>query len=152
MRDWQLNGSEWTVQRKFMLPLRFVAVVTLPLLIVLTAGQLRGLPSRQPLPDRVASVRFQPLEVAGSAGAWTVSVDDPRFGGASTLAVDGARLRALTDSGVVISFPKPGRCDQALLYYLPACLGFPYEGRCRDSDALLPYLSGFWLVSSAHRD
>lgn len=151
MRDSQLNGSEWTVQRKFMLPLRFVAVVTLPLLIVLTAGQLRGLPSRQPLPDRVASVRFQPLEVAGSAGAWTVSVDDPRFGGASALAVDGARLRALTDSGVVISLPKPGRGDQAWLHDLPAGPGSPHERRWRDSEALLRDRSGSWWVAFENR-
>jgi hypothetical protein len=151
MYDSQLNGSERAVQRKFMLPARFVAVVLLPLVIVLTAGQLRGLPSRQPLPDGVASVRFQPLEVAGSAGAWTVSVDDPRFGGASALAVDRSRLLALTDSGVVVSLPKPGRGTQAWLHDLPDGPGSPHERRWRDSEALLQDPSGSWWVAFENR-
>lgn len=151
MRDSQLNGSERPVQRKFMLGAPLIAVVLLPVLIVLTAAQLRGMPSRQPLPDRVASVRYQPLEVPGSAGAWTVSVNDPRFGGASALALDGSRLLTLTDSGVVVSLPKPGRGDRAWLHDLPDGPGSPHERRWRDSEALLQDRSGSWWVAFENR-
>jgi hypothetical protein len=151
MRDSQLNGSERAVQPKFRLAAPLVAAVLLPVLIILTAGQLRGMPSRQPLPDRVASVRYQSLDVAGTSGAWTVSVDDPRFGGASALAVDGARLLALTDSGVVVSLPKPRRGGRAWLHDLPDGPGSPHERRWRDSEALLRDRSGSWWVAFESR-
>jgi hypothetical protein len=151
MPDSQLNGSERAVQPKFMLAAPLAAAVLLPLLIILAAAQLRSMPSRQPLPDRVAGVRYQPLEVAGSAGAWTVSVDDPRFGGVSALAVDGARLLVLTDSGVVASLPKPGQSARAWLHDLPDGPGSPHERRWRDSEALLRDRSGSWWVAFENR-
>ena len=43
------------------------------------------------------------------AGAWEVESDDPRFGGVSALAIDRGALLALTDSGAVVRFAKPGR-------------------------------------------
>jgi hypothetical protein len=150
MRDSQLNGSERTVQGKFRLAAPLV-LLALPALIVLTAGHLRGLPSRQPLPDRSANVRYEPLAVAGAAGAWTVSVDDPRFGGASALAVDGSRLLVLTDSGVVVSLPRPGGGARALLHDLPDGPGSPHERRWRDSEALLHDSSGSWWVAFENR-
>ena len=151
MRDSQLNAAERPVQRKFRLAASVGALLLLPILIVLAADRLRGMPSRQPLPERVAGVRFEALAVAGTAGAWTVTVDDPRFGGVSALAVDGSRLLALTDSGVVVTLPKPGRGAWARLRDLPDGPGSPHERRWRDSEALVRDRSGSWWVAFENR-
>lgn len=138
------------MQGKFRLTF-LLSLLLLPISIIFAADQLRAMPSRQPLPDRVAAVRFKPIRVEGTAGAWTVEVDDPRFGGVSALALQGSRLLALTDSAVAVSLPKPGAGARALLHDLPDGPGPPNQRRWRDSEALLRDSSGDWWVAFENR-
>jgi len=116
---------------------------------------LRSIPNRADSPDAVAAIRFEPVSIdpAGFAplrlaGAWQVAVDDPRFGGISALAVDRGRLLALTDSGTLAGFPRPGDAGRAILCDLPAGPGSPRFKRHRDSEALArdPHGRGWWVA------
>jgi hypothetical protein len=66
----------------------------------------------------------------------------------SALAIDRGRLLALTDSGTLIAFPKPGRPGPALVRDLPAGPGDPAFKRNRDSEALArdPAGRGWWVA------
>ena len=128
--------------------LLFCAVLAGRSLIVDTADRVELGPSS-------AIVRYRPVEFdpAGFAplrlaGAWVVSVDDPRFGGVSALALERDRLLALTDSGVVVSLPRPGEGSRASLRDLPSGPGDPGFKRNRDSEALLrdPRGRGWWVA------
>ena len=106
-------------------------------------------------PARLAEVRlvnrkfdssgFAPLVLAG---AWEVEVDDPRFGGVSALAIDRGALLALTDSGTVIRFPRPGQAGRAFVRDLPAGPGSAERKIDRDSEALArdPAGRGWWVA------
>ena len=83
------------------------------------------------------------------AGAWEVRSNDPRFGGVSALALDHGALIALTDSGGVARFPKPGRSTvAALIREIPGGPGSPRYKSRRDSEALLrdPAGRGWWIA------
>jgi hypothetical protein len=151
MGDSRLNATERTVQPKFMVPAVVAGLLLLPVLLLLAADSVRRLPDRQPLPDRAAAVRFEPLQVAGVAGAWAVTVDDPRFGGVSALALDGDRLLALTDSATLVRLPRPGTGGQVQLRDLPDGPGPPNRRKWRDSEALLRDPAGGWWVSFENR-
>jgi hypothetical protein len=106
-------------------------------------------------PAREATARFMPVrfDPAGFkplrlVGAWQVEIDDPRFGGVSALAMDGESLLALTDSGTVIRFPRPGRGAKAFVHDLPAGPGIPQFKANRDSEALArdPAGRGWWVA------
>ena len=121
---------------------------------------LMTVPNRSDRPDRTVAVRFEPARFeAGDfaplrlAGAWQVMVDDPRFGGISALAVDRGHLLALTDSGSLVRFPKPGEpSSRALLRDLPAGPGSPRFKSSRDSEALArdPGGRGWWVAFENH--
>lgn len=111
--------------------------------------------SRQPRAPALAAVRYQvDRTFRGSvgkfrvAGSWIVSVDDPRFGGVSGLALDGDRLLAVTDSGVVVRLPKPGAGSSAEIRDLPDGPGDPRFKRNRDGEALAadPAGRGWWVA------
>ena len=119
---------------------------------------LAAIPNRQDRPDALAEVRFTPagLTPAGFAplkfaGAWKVEIADPRFGGVSALATDGKRLVALTDSGTVIHFPKPGVTGLAAIHDLPDGPGSAGFKKNRDSEALaLDGAGRGWWVAFEH--
>ena len=116
---------------------------------------LRSIPNRADLPDATTAIRFTPVrfDPAGFAplrllGAWRVAVDDPRFGGVSALAIDRGHLLALTDSGTVIRFPRPGLPGPALVRDLGDGPGNPRFKHHRDSEALArdPAGCGWWVA------
>ncbi len=116
---------------------------------------LKSVEVRSDGPARQASLRFNPVSLsqAGFAplrleGAWEVEVDDPRFGGISALTVDGSELLALTDSGTLVRFPKPGRGRTAFIRDLPSGPGIPQFKVNRDSEALArdPAGRGWWIA------
>ena len=117
------------------------------------------LPDRDPRPLAQVPVSFTPVALDRSgfaplalAGAWEVSASDPRFGGISSLAVDGSRLVALTDSGVVIDLPRPGAGSLARLSDLPNGPVSPYFKKFRDSEALVRRSDGRgWWVAFENR-
>jgi hypothetical protein len=68
-----------------------------------------------PLPPTVSFVTFERVEdvrgLSGRlrlAGAWSLTSNDPRFGGLSALHVEGGQVTAFSDSGWLIRFPLPG--------------------------------------------
>jgi hypothetical protein len=154
MPDRRFPKAERGVQRLFSKASLFSY---LTLVILLLAGHLwlRSMPNRTDAPDRSAEVRFTPIKLDPSgfsplrlAGAWSVEVADPRFGGVSALAIDGGKLLAVTDSGSVIWLPRPGEAGRATIRDLPAGPGnasFKYN---RDSEALArdPQGRGWWVA------
>ena len=113
-------------------------------------------PDRHELGWRSSWLRFEPVALDAKgfgelrlAGAWTVTSDDPRFGGVSALALSGNQLVALTDSGAVIRFARPNRTRQlATIGELPdgpGARGFKFN---RDSEALAsdPLGRGWWVA------
>jgi hypothetical protein len=113
-------------------------------------------PDRVELGRRFAAIHFEPLRLkqqGGGAlrpiGAWQVTSDDSRVGGVSALALQGSEFIAVTDSGVVVRFPKPHRTTaRALVGELPAGPGEPGFKFNRDSEALAkdPATSGWWIA------
>lgn len=154
MPDSRPTKAECRVQHWFSKSFAFQALA-LAGLIVAGRFALSHMPDREELGARHATLRFSPLAVSAAdiapfrlAGAWTVTSDDPRFGGVSALALDRGQFIALTDSGVVIRFARPaaGRAA-ALVSELP---GGPRNGKFkfdRDSEALVadPLGRGWWV-------
>lgn len=113
-------------------------------------------PDREALGPRVATMRFTPVDWAAAdvaplrlAGAWQVGGDDPRIGAVSALALDESGFVAVTDSGVVIRFPRPGSGPAtALVNELPAGPATPGFKFNRDSEALVadPLARGWWVA------
>jgi hypothetical protein len=69
-----------------------------------------------PPPPAVSFVTFEPVEdVRGLSGplrldgAWSLTSNDPRFGGLSALHVEGGQVTAFSDSGWLIRFPLSGK-------------------------------------------
>lgn len=155
MPDSQSIDTERIVQPSFM-KLGAVASLLPGLCVLLFAALLVRLPDRVELGPRLADVRFDRIRIRAAdaggirtAGAWTVRVDDSRFGGISALALDRAHLLALTDSGVVVRLPKPGSGgSQALLGELPGGPRNPRFKLHRDTEALVqdPYDRGWWVA------
>jgi hypothetical protein len=133
-----------------------VQSLTVTVAVLLFASWVRQTPDRTELGWRTAAVHFQPVTLDPSgfgelrlAGAWTVTSDDPRFGGISALAMDGRNLVAVTDSGAVVrmSMPKGGE-GRARIGELPGGPGDPRFKVRRDSEALArdPAGRGWWVA------
>ena len=129
--------------------------LALALLVLGGHRWLAGIPNRQDWPDAVMPARFIAADFASAgfaplklAGAWKVEIGDPRFGGVSALAIDQGRLVALTDSGTVIRFPRPGAPGPAFVHDLPAGPGSAVFKKNRDSEALArdPAGRGWWVA------
>ncbi|WP_338501855.1 esterase-like activity of phytase family protein [Sphingomonas kaistensis] len=113
--------------------------------MLLASDSPPGWPDRDPRPPRIARLIVQPLAVNGEpgggvrvTGAWTLTSDDPRVMGLSALAVlPGGRLQALSDSGALVTFAKPGGPTQAWVSDLPAGPGYPTFKKYRDSEAMI---------------
>ena len=124
--------------------LRFAGAIVLAALIVNFAELYRYIPNRAEHGPKQVPMRFDPVQFdAGGfggvkfAGAWTLSAPDPRMGGLSAIAVDGGGLLTLSDSGVVVRFPKPGAArPMARIDELPDGPGDPGLKRNRDSESL----------------
>ena len=139
----------------------WVQSLTLAAVVLLFAAWLERRPDRNELGWRSTWLRFDPLaldpETFGElrlAGAWTVTSDDPRFGGISALALASNQLVALTDSGAVIRFAKPShRRQPASIGELP---GGPGDRRFkfnRDAEALAKERMGRgWWVTFENRN
>jgi hypothetical protein len=101
-------------------------------------------------------VRLDPDGFGGLdlAGAWTLSAPDSRLGGLSAIAVDRGALLALSDSGVVVRFPKPGATrPMARIDELPDGPGDPRFKRNRDSESLARDSAGRgWWVGFENRN
>lgn len=153
MPDSRLNGAEHGLQHSFMKMLVFNSLL---MATAVTASYLpiRALPSRPSVPPAIVALGYTPvaLTVAAGplrlAGAWEVQVDDPRFSGVSSLAIERGRFLAVSDRGSVTSFDRPGeqssRAWVADLHEGPGPRGKKWT---RDAESLAPdpKARGWWV-------
>ena len=160
--DSHLNKAEHDVQHPFMKPLRFkdltLATLVAPMMLALYL-QIRDLPDRHPRAPRTAPLRYTlitlspvsgPLRIAG---AWQVTVPDPRFGGLSALAIDRGRFVAVSDLGAAVRFDPPASASPtARIVDLVEGPGDPRFKTSRDAEALArdPIRRG-WIVAYEQR-
>ncbi len=116
-------------------------------------------PPEPPLGPGTASLRAEPVRLDEAApdrrqvgaltflAGWSLTSDDPRFGGISAMAVEGDQVTAISDSGILLSFavpgPGPGRVD---VLPLPAGPGSPTRKMDRDTEAMFVAGSQAWLA------
>lgn len=137
-----------------------LAAAALAASIIATERLLEPLPDRHSAPPATASAAFEPvvLDSAGLeplvlVGAWRLTAAEPRVGGVSALAVDGAGLVAITDAGAVLRLARPIAPRMAIAVAdLPSG---PGDGRFkwnRDSEALArdPLGRGWWVAFENH--
>jgi hypothetical protein len=151
-------GAEPALQLLFSM-LHFAMAVLLAGAII-NFSELYG-PDRVELGPRKVPIHFEPVALDPSdfgplrlAGAWKLSAPDPRFGGLSALAVSRGGLLALSDSGVVFRFPKPGAARPGVFIdELPAGPKDPRFKRNRDTESLLRDWKGRgWWVGFENRN
>ena len=151
MSDSRLNEAERGVQPPFIKSLFFNAIlVGLPVL-AFQATLKQHRPSIDLSPARVA-VTYAPLPAECAAPvtcrAWTVGSADRRVSGLSGLAMDGGRLLAITDSGLLVWLDPPGTpSPTATIRALPAVPGRRLSKLGRDSEAIARDPSGGWWVA-----
>ena len=155
MRDSLLNEAERAVQPMFS-KFNILSGLLLAGAMVGFTAWARVQPNRLPAPPAVATIRFVPAESAGwriagarLAQAWSLSSDEPRFGGLSALAIDGGDFLALSDSGVAIRFAPPGAGSATSPGRFADLGDGPCDPRwksCRDSEALARAPDGGWFV------
>lgn len=148
-------NPEPALQRRFSIAAVFGALA-LAAAVVGAHAWFMEMPERRLLGPRLATLSFEPVRLDSAAfaplklaGAWRVTGDDPRVHGISGLAFDGTELVALTDSGAVIRFAKPGAAAvQALVRELPGGPGSAGMKYNRDSEAIAadPARRGWWVA------
>jgi hypothetical protein len=137
MLDSQLNRAERPLQAMF------INFLIAGAFLLLASDSRADLPDRTPMPARIAELTLKPLNLPTArgvtiTGAWTLSANDPRVFGLSALtALPKGPLEALSDSGTLVTFSRPGGETRALVSELPAGPGFPTFKRYRDSEAML---------------
>lgn len=151
MPDSRLNEAECIVQPSFIKSLFFNAIlVGLPVL-AFQAALKQHRPSID-LSTARAAVAYAPLSVECAAPvacrAWTVGSADRRVSGLSGLAMDGGRLLAISDSGLLVWLDPPGTpAPEATIRALPAVPGRRHSKLGRDSEAIVRDPSGGWWVA-----
>jgi hypothetical protein len=155
MPDSRAIDAEHPLQPLFM-KMQHLQALSLAAAIMLAHLWIRRQPDRVELGPRVASVHFTPVALPPEqrrdlriVGTWSITSGDPRFGGISALAVDAGKLLALTDSGVIVRFGKPGTWGNvAHIDELPGGPHNPRQKLNRDSEALTldPGGRGWWVA------
>ena len=156
MPDSSKTEAERVMQREFRKVVALLACATLAGLVLIAAYVFHGQPDRIELGRRQLWLGYERISLGADhigpfaiTGAWRVRVDDPRFGGISALAIDRSAFLALSDSGVVARFPKPGTDHPSVLLDElpggPGNRGFKYN---RDSEAIAadPKGRGWWVA------
>lgn len=147
MSDSRLNVPERRWQQSFSFATA-LCLISLAFLALRSDVRDEG-PDRQPGPDRLATLRYLPVQLPQPenapfrvAGAWRIEVADDRFAGLSALAALPDRLLALTDSAVLVDLPQPGERAVARLRDLPDGPWYPTFRKYRDSEAMLVNRAG----------
>lgn len=82
-------------------------------------------------------------------GGWVLSSADPRLGGISTMHVDGRRVIAVSDTGLVSSFPVPSGREGEVRARLASLAGGPADEflkKNRDSEAMAVQGGRAWIA------
>ena len=159
MRDSQAMDAERAMQPAFSKAAPLLILIP-PLVILLFAWFLELTPDRELLGRRVAEIRLEPVRLDAPAvsplrlaGAWRLTSDDPRLGGISALVAEPSQLVALSDSGVLVRFPRPDRkTARAVIEEIadgPGRAGFKVN---RDTEAMAadPFGRGWWIAFEVH--
>lgn len=78
---------------------------------------------------------------------WSLTSDDRRFGSISAMAVEGDRITAISDSGILLTFAVPGSGpDRVDVLPLPAGPGSPTRKMDRDTEAMFVSGGHAWLA------
>ncbi len=116
---------------------------------------IERLPNRSPLQQRREPLRFEPVHLPpqGAAlkrvGAWELHATDRRLDGLSALVIEGSSFVAISDSGVVVRFPKPGSHNPTIEFRdLPSGPGRSDRKAGNDSEAIArdPQDRGWWVA------
>lgn len=155
MPDSQSIEAERGVQPKFRM-IELAGGLLLLATIMLIDRRIAYVPNRHELGPRISRIEFKRLDLDRSGfaplalvGVWRLTSEDSRLGGISALAMDRGGLIALTDSGVVVRFSKPGSGTAAAeIRELPHGPGSGRFKGQRDSEALVrdPLGRGWWVA------
>jgi hypothetical protein len=158
MPDSRLNQAEHPLQHSFMKSPFFNGLLMAGA-ICAAYLPMRAMPARSASSPATVPLHYRPVEVdavAGPlrlAGAWKVTVADPRFGGISSLAMDRGRFLAVSDRGSVARFDLPGGRDpKAWVADLREGPGPWGKKWARDAEALAadPEGRGWWIAYEQH--
>lgn len=157
-------GGPMDAERDVQPPFIILQLIQLLVVFGLVIGGhygIRHLPNRVELGPRLSALRMEPAQFDSKgfapfhlAGAWYLTSSDPRFGGWSGLAIDRGGLLALTDTGLVGWFPKPGAgAPTILMKELPDGPGNKSYRSNRDTEAIVPDAAGRgWWVAYENRN
>jgi len=100
-----------------------------------------------PIPFDAGNPRHRDIGRLHFLGGWSLSSPDERFGGLSGLHVEGNEVIAVTDTGMVATFPLPETSAAPRLRFLPIEQGPGRQRnrRSRDSEALQVSGSQLWI-------
>lgn len=134
-------------------------IISVCLFIILATNIPPG--PRQPLDGPgEAALTYTPVPFAGDdpgrrdvsrlhfLGGWELSSPDRRFGGLSGLRIDGNEAIAVSDAGMVMTFPLPGTSAAPRVRFLPVMEG-PGRGRqrrTRDTEGIWIEGNRLWLT------
>jgi len=82
-------------------------------------------------------------------GGWTMSSPDYRLGGLSALRVEGGQAMAVSDVGMIMTFPLPGVSAAPRIRFRPVAPvpgADPDDRRMRDTEGLWLEGGRFWLT------
>ncbi|GAA4032360.1 hypothetical protein GCM10022281_10020 [Sphingomonas rosea] len=155
MRDSQLNEPERRPQHLFRLLRLPAALATLLMVAILHGDGIDSSPDRVPAPPSMAAIHYTPIPLPALGGptgwrvtgAWKVSGTEPRLAGLSGLLIgDSGHLLAISDSGVLVTLPKPGSKGPGRFADLPDGPGVPTFRRFRDSEAIARQGAQTWVT------
>ena len=153
MADSPLNEAERGLQHSFRKSSVFNGLLLFSVVLT-TYVSIGELPDRRLLPAKEVELRFRPIALPRAAGplkiagAWTMSADDPRFGGLSALSFDQGRFLAISDLGAVARLDPPGeQSARVLLTDLRVGPGPAGKKKSRDAEAIVydPRGRGWWV-------
>ena len=158
MPDSQLNGAERSLQHSLRNACIFNGLL-MACAVAAAFAAISNLPHRRALPAVETSLIYRTVELAAAggplrlAGAWKAVAKDRRFGGLSSLSLDGGRFVAVSDLGAVVRFDLPTAVSPEVeikdLRIGPGPWGLK---RTRDAESLAPDPEGrgWWVGYEQH--
>jgi hypothetical protein len=138
---------------------RWRAALLLPVFLLLATNIM---PGPRPAMDGAgeAELTYTPVQLAADdpgrrdvgrlhfLGGWELASPDRRFGGLSGLRIDGNEAIAVSDAGMVLTFPLPGASAAPRVRFLPVEQGPGPERRrtTRDTEGLWLEGNRLWLT------
>jgi hypothetical protein len=154
MPDSRLPEAERHLQHSFMKSF-VLSGLSIWVIVVGAHRPIERLPNREPMASARVPLSFEPVALRSAephlslVGAWEMKAPDRRLDGLSALTIDGASFLAISDSGVVVRFGKPGSPDATIeLSDLPSGPGRSDRKAGNDAEAMArdPWGRGWWVA------